>query len=659
MKKIVSWIAFCLFAAGNGLQANVDLLKKQDVNHIMQEIFKQHVDKKAMTPEILKHSFRVYIDQFDPERIYLLESEVAPFEEIEGIDLEKAFENYSKGDFSVFERLDGVIQNAIYRARKMREKIEQNKKKLFDHNSSQAGDYGKWSDPDLKLPFVKTLPELEERIADHLIHFIDAEKKRFGDKKVMDYQPQTLSIYNKYLENFENHYLYQDDLNKPLPPLQKENLFSFHLLKALAGSLDAHTTVLNPAEAYDMRVRLEKGFQGVGIGFKQSENKALQVTSLVEGGPAEKSGKVEIGDRLVDVNGKNVENAPIDDVMKLLRNTSGASVKLVFKRGNKTIPVELQRESIAVVEDRVEMSYVPYQNGVIGKITLHSFYQGSKGVSSQNDVEKAINNLRKIGPIKGLILDLRENSGGFLMQAVKVAGLFITNGVIVVSKYANGERHYYRDVNNGVSYDGPLVILTSKATASAAEIVAQALQDYGVALVVGDEHTYGKGTIQSQTVTDDKSTSYFKVTVGEYYTVSGKTPQIQGVKADIVVPSPFVDEHIGEEYLDYALNADTIAPSFDDTLNDVDAEQKSWYLHYYMPTLQKRSEKWREILPVLRINESKRLESNELYKKFMVTQKNNDAEAIEVRKKYWQEDVQMQEAVNIIKDMIASQPDSK
>lgn len=131
------------------------------------------------------------------------------------------------------------------------------------------------------------------------------------------------------------------------------------------------------------------------------------------------------------------------------------------------------------------------------------------------------------------------------------------------------------------------------------------------------------------------------------------------MKADIVVPSPFVDEHIGEEYLDYALNADTIAPSFDDTLNDVDAEQKSWYLHYYMPTLQKRSEKWREILPVLRINESKRLESNELYKKFMVTQKNNDAEAIEVRKKYWQEDVQMQEAVNIIKDMIASQPDSK
>src|SRR5690606_836656 len=163
---------------------------------------------------------------------------------------------------------------------------------------------------------------------------------------------------------------------------------------------------------------------------------------------------------------------------------------------------------------------------IIGKITLNSFYQGDNGVNSENDVRDAIKKLDKMGNLRGLILDLRENSGGFLTQAVKVAGLFITNGVIVVSKYFNGEEHFYRDMDGKVSYTGPLVILTSKATASAAEIVAQALQDYGTALIVGDEHTYGKGTIQSQTVTENQGAAFFKVTVGKYYTVSGKTPQI-------------------------------------------------------------------------------------------------------------------------------------
>ena len=158
--------------------------------------------------------------------------------------------------------------------------------------------------------------------------------------------------------------------------------------------------------------------------------------------------------------------------------------------------------------------------------------------------------LKSQGNLRGLILDLRSNSGGFLSQAVKVAGLFISDGVIVISKYSNGEEKFYRDVDGKTVYDGPLVVLTSKATASAAEIVAQALQDYGVALVVGDEHTYGKGTIQTQTVTDNRSTSYFKVTVGKYYTVSGHTPQKEGVKADIVVPGRWSKEKIGEMSID-------------------------------------------------------------------------------------------------------------
>lgn len=661
MGKLLNWVVSGLLVAGFSLHAEVELLKTKDVSRIMQQIFSQHVDKKEMSATILKNSFRVYIDQFDPERIYLLDSEVRPYFDMDASTLARVMEEYRQNNFEAFHKLDQVIQGAIYRARNMRGKIEQDRGGIFNAQPANTDDYDQWSDPDLKQPFASSVPQLEKRMTQHLVRFIDAEKRRFGDKKVRDYEDATLDIYNKHLIAFENQYLYQTDSGGPMESAQKENLFTFHVLKALASSLDAHTTVLNPAEAHDMRVRLEKGFQGIGLGLKQGADNSIVVTSLIDGGPAAKSGQVIVGDRLVEVDGKSVVTMPIDKVMELLRGSAGSSVKLVFKRAapiggiDQTVPVELQRAEIAVVEDRVETTWEPFDGGVIGKITLHSFYQGANGLSSENDVQKAIQQLSEKGPIKGLILDLRENSGGFLMQAVKVAGLFITNGVVVISKYASGEEHFYRDMNNKLTYSGPLIILTSKATASAAEIVAQALQDYGVAIVVGDVQTYGKGTIQSQTVTDDKSTSYFKVTVGKYYTVSGKTPQIQGVKADIVVPSPFVDEHIGEEYLEYPLTGDSIAPSYDDKLSDIDPNMRAWYLNYYAPTIQHHSDKWRRMLGVLRQKTNKRLSQNDLYKQLLATEQGNNADAEKIRKRYWREDVQMQEAVNIIKDMVSLQ----
>ena len=232
-------------------------------------------------------------------------------------------------------------------------------------------------------------------------------------------------------------------------------------------------------------------------------------------------------------------------------------------------------------------------------------------------MRKALEKLRAEGNLRGLILDLRENSGGFLNQAVKVAGLFITSGVVVISKYFNGEEHFYRDLDGKTFFDGPLIVLTSRATASAAEIVAQALQDYGVALIVGDEQTYGKGTIQNQTVTDSKSTSFFKVTVGKYYTVSGKTPQIDGVKADIVVPGIFNFEHIGERYLSSTVPPDTISEDYNDDIADVSSSSKEWFLRYYMPTLQHKKMLWRNQLPTLKANSAQRIAHNACYQKFL------------------------------------------
>lgn len=638
-----------------------DLLKAKDVERIMHQILSQHLGNKEVTNAIIQHAVEIFINQFDPQRRYLLQSEVIPYASLSQQQLAELVEQYKKNDFAYFEKMNELFQKAIIRARKIRASVEEkNKDKLFTNGALEFLKF----DPDSLNYFPKGEEELEQRILIYLTDYIEGQKKRYGASETTQQKDAILQNYENRQHVFENQYLYQNDPGEPLPAAEKENLFNIHVLKALASSLDAHTSFYQASEAYDMRVRLQKEFQGIGIGLRNT-SEGIVVTRLIEGGPAARSGVIQPSDILTKVDGQPMSGMDFEKVINQLHGEKGTHVTLSFKRpahekeAAKDYEVTLKREEITVNTDRVDYGFVPFGDGIIGKITLHSFYQGD-GVSSEMDVIKAINDLKKKGNLKGLILDLRENMGGFLSQAVKVAGLFISNGVVVISKYSNGEKHYYRDVESHEAYEGPLVILTSKTTASAAEIVAQALQDYGVALVVGDEKTYGKGTIQTQTVTDNQSSSYFKVTVGKYYTVSGKTPQRQGVKADIVVPSRWHNIQIGEED---EIPSDTIAPSYNDTLEDVSASEKPFYLKYYMPTIQHRIEEWVKMLPTLRENSAYRLAHNKNFQFFLkgtppktdeLPSEEEESEWVDgVRpKSYGVNDMQMNEAVRIVEDMV-------
>ena len=254
--------------------------------------------------------------------------------------------------------------------------------------------------------------------------------------------------------------------------------------------------------------------------------------------------------------------------------------------------------------------------------------------------------MKKQGKVYGLVFDMRDNLGGFLSQAVKVSGIFMTSGVVVISKYAQGEIQYLRNVDPRLYYDGPLVILTSKMSASASEIVAQALQDYGIGLVVGDPRTYGKGSIQYQTITDPSASSYFKVTVGRYYTVSGRSTQIEGVQADIHVPTAYAPYNIGERYLEYALKNDQIAPAYNDPLSDVQGATKLWFQKNYLPFLQKKQSQWVQMLPTLKKSSQHRISNNPNFQLFL---KNMEDASLDIG----MNDLQMQEAVSIVKDMIS------
>jgi carboxyl-terminal processing protease len=319
-------------------------------------------------------------------------------------------------------------------------------------------------------------------------------------------------------------------------------------------------------------------------------------------------------------------------------------------------------------QEKIQATYEPLPGGGgIGKIILYHFYENEAGDSSEKDIRNAIEQFRKQGELTGLILDLRENPGGFLSQAVKVAGLFISNGVVVISKYGKGEVHYLRSVSGRSFFNGPLVILTSKMSASAAEIVAQTLQDYGVALVVGDEHTFGKGSIQYQTVTDPRSDFFFKVTVGRYYTVSGKSTQIDGVLADIVVPSSYAPYKIGERFLDYPLSPDHVSPAFVDPLTDLDAKVRHLFQVKYLPYLQRVIPFWRRMLPILQENSRQRISRNPefqaLFKKQDKVRARMDGMSVnsvdEAMPQMGMSDMQMQEATNILNDMLRLEKQSK
>jgi carboxyl-terminal processing protease len=630
-------------------------LSLKDVQKVMQEILAQHVDKKEITPDVLQNSFKSYLDQFDPERIYLFGNEASQFLNLDQAELKRVLENYRQNRFTKFEELDQMIQNAILRARKYREELAADKETIFQSSSNHPS-VSNLLGEDKKAPYPNDVSELKERMKGQAVRFISIERQRYGDKTVIDNKDKTLNAYFRQLEQKENLYLNQDDAGNPLSLREKEHHFATRILKAMTHSLDAHTSFFDANEAYDMKVRLEKGFKGIGVTLEKRVQ-GIYVAGLVKGGPAEKSGLVKTGDRVVKIDDTEVKDEPLSDVIEKLRDDSKPTVSLLLKRANsegkeEDVSATLNREMIAVDEGRVDIDKESFEDGIIGKITLYSFYQGDNGITSEKDLREAIKNLQKEAKLKGLVLDLRENGGGFLNQAVKVAGLFITNGVVVVSRYANGEEKIYRDLDGKVSFRGPIIILTSKATASAAEIVAQALQDYGVAVIVGDEQTYGKGTIQSQTVTEGGANSYFKVTIGKYYTVSGKTPQLQGVKADIVVPSYYSKELIGEEYLEHLTAPDKIPAVYQDPLSDIDAGLKPWYVRYYIPTLQKEESDWKQYIPALKERSQKRLVLNPEYQKFL----KGEWDAISLlggdQKIPPEHDYQMQEAVSILKEMI-------
>lgn len=648
-KKLFALVVF-FFSLVSSLYSQSSHIHTNDIRRVMGQLFDFHIDKKEISTQILARSLRVYLNQFDSTHTYLLVDEISSYVIPKEGFLQAMLQDYQRDQFGVYVALNKTIEKSIDRCRGWREQWVQNPEKLVKEAREMKGPFS------VDRPFAADANELKQRHYEQFLHLISYQCRQLEHSScpIAGKEERIVKMSERQLLLLENAYLGLDEEGKKLKETEKEHQACLRILKALAHSLDSHTAYFSPEEAFAMKVQLEKGMCGIGVVLHEGID-GVVIADMVKGGPAEKNGALHVGDTIVEVDGQSIRDYSFPKVLDILRGEEGTRVVLGIVRKEKQdetalLRIEMTRERMTLEDKRVDISSEPFGDGIIGKITLYSFYEGEDGVSSEKDLRKAITELREQGPLYGLVLDMRENCGGFLSQAVRVSGLFISSGVVVVSKYSDGTLKYYRAVDGTKFYDGPLVVLVSRGSASATEIVAQALQDYGVAVVVGDEQTYGKGTIQHQTVTNDQTNSFFKVTIGRYYTVSGKSTQIDGVKADVVVPTDLNFEELGESYLHFPLPPDRIESVFHDPLADVDLYARKWFSKHYLPALQPQELKWKSKIGLLRENSQKRLAANRNFQLFL--QKMKDRTPTPTERPFGANDLQLEESVNILKDMI-------
>lgn len=564
-------------------------------NQVVQEILNYHVEHRAISPLLVRRLFKLYLSQFDLNKTYFLKKEVAHLHRLEDKYVWQVIYRLREGNLSDFFDIHILMDEAITRSQEIRKEVALQFIESKDIDTKEM-------DSRFFFDYADSLADLKQRTFIELCLFA----KQYGKASELtpEIKEKIINLWQKRKESKEKKYQFamQSEVEK-----KKNTADCF--LKAFTNSLDAHSAFYTEKEANEIRTTLKKQLEGIGVVIKEGLH-GIYISYLFNGSPASRS-NLQKGDFVTAINGESMVSLPFEKVAEKMQGPAGSSMTLTVLRikehEKELITVPLQREKITLEEERVSYKSSPYSDGIIGKIILPSFYDSGDGVTAEQDLKKAIKSLKKLGKLNGLIIDVRENAGGFLSQAIKVSKLFIPKGIIVISKYAGNEIRYVRDIDGRILYDGPIVMLTSKASASAAEIVAQVLQDYGIVIVVGDIRTYGKGSIQYQTITEENSKAFYKVTVGRYYTASGKSTQLEGVKADVHVPTKFAPFPIGERYLEFALPGDHMDFSYFDILKETDPGKYRNFQEEFFPLLPVMESRWQKMRPILRKNSAIRV----------------------------------------------------
>ncbi|MAG92653.1 MAG: tail-specific protease [Planctomycetaceae bacterium] len=416
-------------------------------------------------------------------------------------------------------------------------------------------------------------------------------------------------------------------------------------LTALAEAFDPHSRYMSPDSLKQFEIDMRLSLDGIGAALK-SQDGITEVAEIVTGGAAEKDGRLKIGDKIVGVAQAEGEFVDIIDmkigkVVRQIRGDRGTVVRLKVRTADtkETKIYDITRAKIQLDRQAVRGEIIESgerldgRKGRIGVINIPTFYRDFSAAqrgdenfrSTSRDVRKVLNEFRQAGDVSAIIVDVRNNGGGALSEAIEVSGLFIDQGPVVQVKEPDGSIKSHDDVDAGVAYSGPLVVICNRLSASASEIFAGAIQDYGRGIVVGDTTTHGKGTVQNVMpvsrgdflrLLGQANRGALKLTISQFYRVNGDSTQNQGVRSDVVLPSLLDHFDLGESFLENALAFDQVAEAKHAAVNMTNAN----------------------IRTSLRKNSQKRVASDADFQKLQ-----EDVERFEVRKK--RKSISLNEAV--------------
>jgi carboxyl-terminal processing protease len=496
-----------------------------------------------------------YIQELDNNRTYFLESDIKSFEKYRySIDdltraenVAPAYEIYTVFRKRYIDRMNYVLNTLINQ----------------DHNYAVNEFYETNRE---KEPWAKSTKEMNE-IWRKVIKSQALSLKLAGKKP--DEIKETLK---KRFERFE----------KSVAQFNSEDVFSVYM-NSITEAYDPHTNYFSPKASDLFKQSMSLSLEGIGAQL-QTDNDYTKVANVIPGGPADKSGLLHNNDYIVGVaQGKegdmvDVIGWRIDDVVKLIKGPKGTVVRIQIIPsangiGGATQEIVLTRDKVKLEDQAAKKSVIHYQSEgrdqKLGVITLPSFYLDYDAYqrgdvdyrSTTRDVKKLIGELKTEG-VDGIVMDLRNNGGGSLPEAVDLTGLFIKDGPVVQVKSSNNRIDVLPDDDNGVFYSGPLVVLTNRFSASASEIFAGAIQDYKRGVIVG-ETTYGKGTVQSvldlnKIMREKETIGSLKVTFQKFYRVTGSSTQHKGVTPDVLLPSALDASQYGESASPNALPWDVI-----------------------------------------------------------------------------------------------------
>jgi carboxyl-terminal processing protease len=518
---------------------------------------REHLSKHPLDDEISRRGLKSFLDTLDPMKMYFYQSDVDEFtrrqdeldDMLEAKDISFAY--------TVFERFLSRVDERV---------------RVIDDLLGQELDFtvdeSMITDPDA-VHYPKDAQEARERWQRRIKYDLLVLK---GDET--EGQEARDKLRRRY-QSFARR-MHQTDADELL------EMF----LTAVTSSYDPHTTYMSPSSLENFRILMRLNLEGIGAALQVVDGYTV-VSKIIPGGAADKHGKLQPEDRIVSV-GQGKEGEMVDvvdmklgDVVKLIRGDAGTVVRLgVISAGSTETKIyAITRAKIELKDSEARGEIIEEEKKLdgtsmkIGVIDLPSFYMDMEGArrgldeykSTTRDVKKILEDFNDKA-VDVVVLDLRRNGGGSLTEAINLTGLFIDQGPVVQVKDSDGRVQVYDDTDRGVTWKGPLVVVTSKFSASASEILAGAIQDYHRGLIIGDTSTHGKGTVQSLLdlgsqlfrIPNPPNLGALKITMQQFYRPNGDSTQKRGVLADIALPSITDYMDVSEGDLDYAIEFDQI-----------------------------------------------------------------------------------------------------